>query len=320
MAAARIVVLDGHAANPGDLSWSALEALGELTVWERTPADLTVARAAGAQVVLTNKVLLNRTEVAALPDLRYVGVLATGYNVVDLNATRERGVVVTNVPAYSTASVVQVTFALLLELTHRVGHHDDLVHQGRWVSSPDFSFFDQPLVELDGLTLGIIGLGGIGQAVARVAQALGMNVIAATRTPRQVPGVELVALEALAARADVISLHCPLTAENTGLVDAAFLARTKPTAYLINTARGPLLNEADVAAALNDGRLAGVGVDVLSTEPPLADNPLLSCRNCVITPHYAWASVAARRRLLAVAADNVAAFLAGAPKNVVNGV
>ncbi len=316
----RIVVLDGFAANPGDLSWSALEALGELTVHDRTPAALTVERAAGAQVVLTNKVLLNAAEIAALPDLRYIGVLATGYNVVDLDAARARGIAVTNVPAYSTASVVQTTFALLLELTHRVGQHDQLVHDGAWVSSPDFSFFAQPLRELDGLTLGIIGLGGIGQAVARVANALGMRVIAHTRTPREVPGVALVSLDQLAAEADVISLHCPLTADNKGLIDAAFLARVKPSALLLNTARGPLLNEADVAAALNDGRLAGAGLDVLSTEPPAADNPLLSARNAVITPHYAWASVAARERLLAVATDNVRAFLAGQPRNVVNGV
>jgi glycerate dehydrogenase len=315
----RIVVLDGHTANPGDLDWRELAALGECTVHARTPRELTVARAADAPLVLTNKVVLDAAVLAALPALRYVGVLATGYNVVDLPAADARGIVVTNIPAYSTASVVQLTFGLLLELTLGVGHHARAVHEGRWAASPDFAFYDWPLVELDGLTLGIVGFGRIGQAVARVAQALGMSVQAHVRSPRPAPdGVRFVDLDTLFATSDVVSCHCPLTPETAGLVNAERLARMKPSAYLLNTSRGPVVNESDLAAALNAGRLAGAGVDVLSTEPPAADNPLLTARNCVITPHVAWATQAARRRLMAIAAANVRAFLAGVPTNVVN--
>lgn len=315
----KIVVLDGHTGNPGDLSWDALAALGELTVHPRTPADQTVERCAGAAVVLTNKVVLDAGKLAQLPDLRYIGVLATGFNVVDCAAARERGIVVTNVPAYSTASVVQTTFALLFELTHGAGHHAAAVRGGRWAASPDFSFADQPLVELDGLTLGILGFGQIGQAVARAGQAFGLRVQAYVRSARPAPdGVTFVGLDELFVTSDVLSLHCPLTPETQGLVNAARLATMKPSAYLLNTARGPVVDEADLAAALNAGALAGAGLDVLSVEPPRADNPLLSARNCVITPHYAWASVAARRRLMEVAVGNVAAFVAGSPRNVVN--
>lgn len=315
----RLVILDAHTANPGDLDWSGLEALGALTVYPRTPADQTVARAAGAQVVLTNKVVLGADELAALPDLRYLGVLATGTNVVDLAAAAARGVVVTNVPAYSTASVAQVTLALLLELTHGVGAHAAAVHGGRWETSEDFSFTLQPLVELAGRRLGLVGLGAIGAAVARLGLALEMEVVAHTRSGRELPGVRAVGLEELAATSDVVSLHCPLTEATRGLVDAAFLARMKPTAYLLNTARGPLVDEAALAAALYAGRLAGAGLDVLSEEPPSADNPLLGAPRCVITPHLAWASVAARRRLIDIATANVAAWAAGAAVNVVAG-
>ncbi|MCM2265628.1 MAG: D-2-hydroxyacid dehydrogenase [Desulfuromonadales bacterium] len=313
----KIVVLDGHAANPGDLDWAPLAALGDLTVHDRTPAALMLERAAGAQVVLTNKVLLGAAEMAALPELRYIGVLATGYNVVDVAAARERGVVVTNVPAYSTPSVAQHVFALLLELTRGVGRHADLVREGRWSASPDFAFWETPQVELAGLTLGIVGFGAIGQAVARVALAFGMRVLVQTRTPDQAkwPDVSFVGLDELFTQADVVSLHCPLIEETRHLVNAARLATMKPTAYLINTGRGPLVDEAALAAALQSGQIAGAGLDVLAQEPPPVDNPLLTAPNCVITPHLAWATRAARQRLLDTATANVRAFVEGKPQN-----
>lgn len=314
-----IVVLDGHTANPGDLDWSPLAALGDLTVHDRTPAELTVARAAGAQVVLTNKVVLGAQELAALPELRYIGVLATGYNVVDVAAARERGVVVTNVPAYSTPSVAQHVFALLLELTRGAGRHAALVRQGRWSASADFAFWATPQVELAGLTMGVVGFGAIGQAVARIALAFDMRVLVHTRTPvpAKWPQVRFTDLGELFARADVVSLHCPLTDQTRGLVDAARLATMKPSAYLINTGRGPLVDEAALAAALRAGTIAGAGLDVLVQEPPPADNPLLAAPNCIITPHLAWATRAARQRLLDVAIDNVRAFMEGKPQNQV---
>jgi len=313
----KIVVLDGYTANPGDLDWSPLVALGELTVHDRTAAALTLERAAGAQVVLTNKVVLGATELAALPDLRYIGVLATGYNVVDVSAARERGIVVTNVPAYSTPSVAQHVFALLLELTRGAGRHAALVRQGRWSSSPDFAFWEGAQVELAGLTFGIVGFGAIGRAVARIAGAFGMRVLVHTRTPDPAawPEVTFVGSDELFTTADIVSLHCPLTDETRGLVNAGRLAAMKPTAYLINTGRGPLVDEAALAAALHAGRIAGAGLDVLSQEPPQANNPLLLAPNCVITPHLAWATTASRQRLLDVAVDNVRAFLAGELRN-----
>lgn len=311
-----IVVLDGYTLNPGDLSWEPLQAMGACTIYARTPAELTVARVQEAEVVLTNKVVLSREVIAQLPKLRYIGVLATGYNVVDVATARERGIVVTNVPAYSTHSVAQLVFALLLELTHHVGHHAQSVHDGRWSASPDFSYADYPLIELDGLTMGIVGLGRIGRAVAALAQAFGMSVLAYHYRPVAPPaGVELVELDELFRRADVVSLHCPLTADNAGMVHAGRLALMQPGAFLINTARGPLINEQDLADALNAGRLAGAGLDVLSVEPPPADNPLLSAKNCLITPHFAWATHAARIRLLTAAVENLRAFLDGSPVN-----
>lgn len=313
----KIVVLDGYAANPGDLDWSPLTALGELTVHDRTPAELTVARAAGAQVVLTNKTALGAAELAALPELRYIGVLATGYNVVDVAAARERGIVVTNVPAYSTPSVAQQVFALLLELTRGAGRHAALVRQGRWSTAPDFCFWEGPQVELAGLTFGIVGFGAIGQAVARIAQAFGLRVIVHTRTPDPAawPEVTFVERAALFAQADVVSLHCPLTEETRGMINATTLAAMKPGAYLINTGRGLLVDETALAAALHAGQIAGAGLDVLVQEPPAADNPLLTAPNCVITPHLAWATRASRQRLLDVAVDNVRAFVAGREQN-----
>lgn len=313
----KIVVLDGYTANPGDLDWSPLATLGELTVHDRTPAALILERAVGAQAVLTNKVVLGADEMAALPELRYIGVLATGYNVVDVAAARARGIAVTNVPAYSTPSVAQHVFALLLELARGVGRHADLVRGGRWSASPDFAFWATPQVELAGLTFGIVGFGAIGRAVARIARAFDMRVLVHTRTPVPAadPDVTFVMLDELFAESDVVSLHCPLTEQTRGLVNAARLAQMKPTAWLLNTGRGPLVDEAALAAALHVGRIAGAGLDVLTLEPPPAGNPLLAAPNCIITPHLAWATRAARQRLLDTAVDNVRAFLAGTSRN-----
>ena len=315
----RIVILDGLAGNPGDLSWAPVEALGEVTVHEVTPPDQTVARGAGAEVLLTNKTRLGEAELAALPACRYIGVLATGTNVVDLAAAARRGVVVTNVPAYSTASVAQATFALLLELTHHVGHHAETVRAGRWSRHRDFCYWDHPLIELDGLVLGLVGFGHIGRAVAAMGHAMGMRIMAyAPRPPAERPEwVRLAELEEVFRESDVLSLHCPLTAGNAGMVNAERLRLMKPTALLLNTARGGLIDEAALAEALNAGRLAGAGLDVLSVEPPPPENPLLQARNCLITPHLAWATRQARKRLMATAAGNLKAFLDGHPVNVV---
>lgn len=316
----KLVVLDGFTMNPGDLEWRRLEALGDLQVYERTPLELIVPRASGAAVVLTNKTPLSAETIRALPDLRFVGVLATGYNVVDLAAARERGIPVSNVPAYSTRSVQQMTFALLLELTQKCGAHDRAVKAGEWSRCEDFMFQFGPLVELDGLTFGVLGYGTIGRAVAQAALAFGMRVVAASRTrPAELPdGVEWVTVEELFRRSDVVSLHCPLTPETQSIICDRTLAWMKPTALLINTGRGGLVDEAALARALNEGRLAGAGADVLSTEPPAPSNPLLAAKNCVITPHCAWATRAARQRLLDITVANVQAFQAGRPIHVVN--
>ncbi len=317
----RLVVLDGYTLNPGDLNWGPLLDLSDHPeIYERTAPQDTVSRAADAEIVLTNKVVLDREVLAQLPKLRYVGILATGINVIDLMVARERGIVVTNVPAYSTASVVQLTLALLLELTQRVGHHANSVRQDNWVKSKDFAYWDFPLVELDGLTMGLVGFGAIAQGVARVAQSLGMRVLTTRRgeCPPEMPGVRAVDLDTLFRESDVLSVHCPLTPETKGLVNAARLATMKPTAYVLNTSRGPVVNEADLADALNAGRIAGAGLDVLSTEPPGADNPLLNAKNCFITPHIAWATKASRGRLLATVVANIRAFLDGKPQNVVS--
>ncbi|MEA3211936.1 MAG: glycerate dehydrogenase [Chthoniobacter sp.] len=315
-----IVVLDAFTANPGDLSWDALAALAPLAAYDRTAPGEIITRAAVASCVLTNKTALSAETIAALPALRYIGVLATGYNIVDVAAARARGVVVANVPAYSTSSVAQVVFALLLELTHRTGHHANAVREGRWSACPDFSFWDGSLIELAGRTLGIVGYGQIGRAVARIALAFGMKVIAAKRDGRAGHDgeVELVEMETLFRSADVISLHCPLTAQTQGLINAERLGWMKPTAFLINTGRGQLIVERDLAAALDAGRIAGAGLDVLSVEPPPSDHPLLAAKNCLITPHFAWATRESRARLIDVATKNVRAFLAGTPQNVVN--
>lgn len=316
-----IIVLDGYTLNPGDLSWSVLESLGACTIHDRTSPERIVESAREADILFTNKVVLGRAELVQLPRLRYIGVLATGYNVVDVVAARERGIVVTNIPTYGTRSVAQMTFAHLLELTQHVGHHAETVRQGRWTQSKDFCYWDFPLVELEGLTLGLVGFGRIGRAVAELALAFGMKVLAydTAGSSGSGSGVSMVDLDTLFRDSDVVSLHCPLTADNKGLVNAVRLKLMKPTAFLINTSRGPLVDEAALAAALNAGGLAGAGLDVLSSEPPRADNPLLTARNCHMTPHLAWATKAARERLLATAIFNLRAFLSGQPKNVVTG-
>jgi glycerate dehydrogenase len=316
----KIVILDGYTANPGDLSWDEFARLGTLEVFDRTSGEQIVTRLQGAAVAMTNKVVLNREIISALPDLRYIGVTATGYNIVDIVAARERGIVVCNVPEYGTQEVAQAVFALLLELVFRAGHHAATVREGKWSRSADFCYWDYPLIGLGGLTLGIVGYGRIGQAVARIGQAFGMKILATrrTRSASVNDGVQYVDLDTLLRTSDVISLHCPLTPESKEMVNAKFLAQMKPKAFLINTARGGLVDEPALAEALNQGRIAGAGLDVLSTEPPPANNPLLTAKNCIITPHIAWATKTARARLLQIAADNIRAWQAGKAQNVVN--
>ena len=318
----KIVVLDGHTLNPGDLSWKGLEALGECRIYERTATEETVSRAANAEIVLTNKTVLSREIIEKLDALQYIGVLATGYNVVDIDAAGNRSILVSNVPTYGTESVAQMVFAHILNLTQNVGYHARTVSEGRWNHCPDFCFWDTPLIELQGLTMGIVGFGRIGRATAKLAQAFGMKVIAYDITsPTEMPeGCEMVTLEDFFQMADVISLHCPLTPETENLINTQRLALMKPTAFLINTSRGLLVDEQALADTLNNERLAGAGLDVLSVEPASEHNPLITAKNCYITPHIAWATRAARKRLLQVAVDNVTAYLAGKPQNVVNGV
>jgi glycerate dehydrogenase len=314
----RIVVLDGHTLDPGDNPWDELASLGDLTVYERTPPELTVERARGADVVLTNKTRLDAAALAELPSLRFVAVLATGYDVVDVAAAAQHGIPVANVPEYGTDSVAQHVFALLLELCHRVGEHDRAVERGDWQRSPDFSFWLTPPIELAGKTMGIVGHGRIGRRVADIARAFGMSVLVSGRTRPAVTDATWVATDELFERSDVVSLHCPLTEATRALVDRTMLARMRPTAFLINTARGPLVDEEALAQALREGVIAGAGLDVVAVEPMRADNPLRDAPNCVITPHLAWASLAARRRLMGTAVENVRAFLAGSPIHVVN--
>ena len=309
----RIVVLDGHTVNPGDNPWDPVARLGDLTVFDRTPPALVIERARHAEIVLTNKTRLDAAAFRSLPALRFVAVLATGFDVVDVAAARERAIAVSNVPEYGTDSVAQHTFALLLELCNRAALHASAVAAGEWSRSSDFSFWKAPIVELSGLTMGIVGSGRIGRRVADIARAFGMEVTAASARL-----AERAKLVDLFTRADVVSLHCPLTAETAGLVDRALLRRMKRTAFLLNTARGGLVDEAALRAALEAGELAGAGFDVASREPIEPSNPLLGAPNLVLTPHLAWASLAARRRLMDTTARNVAAFLAGTPINVVN--
>lgn len=315
----KIVVLDGHALNPGDLSWEQLAQLGELTIHPRTALELVVERAAGADIVLTNKTRLPAEFLERLPQLRYIGVMATGYDVVDVAFACSRGIVVTNVPEYGTRSVAQMVFALLLELTNHVGLHARRVRDGAWSASPDWCFWERPLIELASLTLGIVGYGNIGRAVASTALSLGMKVLVTTRRaadPSQTE-VEWVDLPSLLKASDVVTLHCPLVPDTRHLIDTPTLSLMKPGAVLINTARGRLINESALAAALEDGRLAGAALDVLSSEPPPPDHPLLRAKNCIITPHHAWATRAARERLLGTVVENIRSFLSGEPSNVV---
>ncbi len=318
----KIVVLDGYAANPGDIGWESWKALGELTVYERTAPEETVARCKDAEIVLTNKVIFDVNVIEALPALKYIGVLATGYNVVDLEAATKHGVIVTNIPAYSTLSVAQMVFAHLLNITHHVASHAERVANGAWQNSKDFCFWDSELIELDGLTLGIVGLGNIGRAVARIAQTFGMKVMAYSSKSEEAlaeMGIQKAAsYEDVFRIADVVSLHCPLNAQTKHLVNAERLALMKPSAILINTGRGPLIDEQALADALNSGKIYAAGVDVLTQEPPRAGSPLIGARNCYITPHVAWATRAARERLDKIAFANVRAFLDGCPQNVVN--
>ena len=315
----KIVILDGYSADPGDLSWEELEQMGEVTVYDRTSPSETVQRAANADVVLTNKVVLDREKIAQLPRLKYIGVLATGYNVVDIEAAHERGIVVTNVPAYSTESVAQMVFAHLLTVTNRTEHYAIQNRSGRWSASPDFCYWDFPLMELAGKTFGIVGLGNIGHRVAEIALAFGMKVKAVTsKSQEQLPaGIEKADLQTLLSSADVLSLHCPLTANTRHLINADTLRLMKPTAILINTGRGPLIDDQAVANALQEGLLGAFCADVLTTEPPSSNNPLLSQPNAFITPHIAWASTEARTRLLQIAIANVRAFASGKPQNTV---
>ena len=319
----KIVVLDGYTENPGDLSWDALSQLGELTVYDRTdPRDeaLIISRMAGAELVLTNKTPITRAAIDACPRLHFIGILATGYNVVDCAYAREKGIPVSNVPAYGTASVSQFSIALLLELCHHIGHHDRAVHDGRWERCADWCFWDYPLIELEGKTMGIIGFGRIGQAEGRIARALGMRVLVHDLHPTDA-GRELadyVDLDTLYARADVISLHCNLTPENTGMICAASIEKMKDGVLIVNNARGPLINEADLAAALESGKVAGAALDVVSTEPIRGDNPLLHAKNCILTPHISWAPIESRQRIMDCTVENAKAFLNGTPTNVVN--
>ena len=319
----KLVVLDGYTENPGDLSWAQLEALGELTVYDRTSyteSPLIAQRIADAQIVVTNKTPLSRQTIEACPGIRLIAVLATGYNVVDCACAKERGIPVVNVPAYGTASVSQYSIALLLEICHHIGHHSASVHAGNWASNPDWCYWDYPLIELEGKTIGIIGFGRIGQAEGRIAKAMGMRVLACDIHPNDAGRAvgEYVDLDTLLRESDVVSLHCNLTPENTGLINKAAIEKMKDGAILINNARGQLLAEQDVADALNSGKLAAAGLDVVSTEPIRPDNPLLRAKNCIITPHISWAPKESRRRIMDITAENIRAFLNGTPQNVVN--
>lgn len=313
----KIVVLDGYGLNPGDLSWDAVSQLGELTVYDRTSSEEIIARSAGAEAILTNKTVITAEIMEALPDLKYIGVLATGYNVVNIDAAREKGIVVTNIPAYSTPSVAQMVFAHILNIAQQVQHHSEEVRKGRWTNNADFCFWDTPLIELREKKIGLVGLGHTGYNTARIAIGFGMQVTAYTsKSSLQLPPeIKKRTLDELFSECDIVSLHCPLTDETKELVNAERLRLMKPTAILINTGRGPLVNEQDLADALNAGKLYAAGLDVLSSEPPKADNPLLTARNCYITPHIAWASWEARTRLMDILVENIKAFQAGKPVN-----
>jgi glycerate dehydrogenase len=316
----KIVVLDGYALNPGDLSWDSLKQLGEVEIHDRTPEELVVERVDKADVVLTNKTPLSQAALSQLPALKYIGVLATGYNIVNTQAARERGIVVTNIPTYGTASVAQFAIALLLELCHHVGLHAEAVRNGEWSRNPDWSFWKTPLIELSGKTIGIVGFGRIGRQTAAIAAALGMRVVANDAVEAgapDYPGFKWMPLDQIVSEVDVLSLHCPLFPENKGMINSERLGRMRRSAFLLNTSRGPLVVDQELADALNDGVIAGAALDVLSLEPPIASNPLLSAKNCIVTPHMAWATKEARSRLLDIAVENVRAFVEGRVVNAV---
>lgn len=317
----KIVVLDGYTLNPGDLSWDRIKTKGELIVYDRTPADKIVERAHGAEIIFTNKTPLSAEVLKALPGLKYVGVLATGYNVVDTEAAKAMGITVTNIPTYGTMAVAQFTFALLLEMCHHVWAHSEEVKHGAWSRNPDFCFWSYPLIELAGKTMGIIGFGRIGRSVAKIAQALGMKVLAYDsfrEDSLETETLRYAELDELLASADVISLHCPLFENNKGMINRSTIAKMKDGVMIINTSRGQLIVEEDLTEALNSGKVAGAAMDVLAVEPPKDDNPLFNAKNCIITPHIAWAPKESRERLMNIAADNLEQFLAGNPVNVVN--
>ncbi len=315
----KLVVLDAYTLNPGDLSWKFFEDFCDITVYDRTPMDMVLERCAGADFIFTNKVIINAEVIQQLPKLKYIGVLATGYNVVDIEAANARGIIVTNIPAYSTNSVAQLVFAHIFAHFNKVEMHSKHVAKGGWVNSIDFSYFLSPQTELAGKTMGIVGYGKIGSKIAQIALAFDMKVLIANRSVKiGLPnGIEQVPLEKLFAQSDIVSINCPLTDENKGFVNRELISKMKSSALLVNTGRGPLVNEPDLAEALNNGTIAGASLDVLSTEPPAADNPLLKAKNCMITPHIAWATFEARRRLMYIAADNLKAFIKGKPVNVV---
>ena len=314
----KIVVLDGYALNPGDLTWDDLKKLGDVEIYDRTESQRILERAKDAELVFSNKTLLSAELLRQLPKLKYVGVLATGYNCVDIKAAKELGITVTNIPTYGTASVAQFVFALVLELCHNVKRHHDAVAAGQWATSNDWTFWLTPLIELEGKVIGIVGLGRIGRQVARIASAFGMRVIATDQVPITEPGVQATTLEKLLAEADVVSLHCPLFPETRGLMNRTRLATMKRSAFLINTSRGPLIVDQDLADALNAEVIAGAGLDVLSVEPPVGANPLFKAKNCLVTPHIAWATKEARIRLMNIAVKNAESFLGKQPVNVVN--
>lgn len=317
----KIVILDGYTLNPGDLSWDELKKLGDVTIYDRTPADLIVSRAAGAEIVFTNKTPMGEEVINNLPALKFIGVLATGYNVVNIQTAKEKGIVVANVPGYGTPSVVQMTFALLLELCQHVQQHNEAVRAGKWSQCLDFCFWDYPLVELEGKTMGIIGYGSIGQKVGDVATAFGMNLIGNSRTRTDQShrsNFRWADIPELLAELDVVTIHCPLFPETKGLINKNSLKTMKSSAFLLNTARGPIIEDQDLADALNNEVIAGAGIDVLSIEPPTQGNPLFSAKNCVITPHIGWATREARQRLMDITVHNLTSFIKGSPINVIN--
>lgn len=316
----KIVILDGYTENPGDLSWAPFEALGEVTVYDRTPAAQIIPRIGDAEIVITNKTPLREATLDACPSIRYIGVLATGYDVVDVQAARARGIPITNVPAYGTAAVGQYAIAMLLEICHHVAHHAQAVRDGRWASNPDWCFWDYPLIELDGKTLGVVGFGRIGRQTATVAKALGMRILAHDSSPCDEGRAigEYVSLDELYAQSDVIALHCPLFPETRGMICKESIAKMKDGVILLNNSRGPLINEQDLADALESGKVYAAGLDVVSVEPIRDDNPLLHAKNCLITPHISWAPKESRARIMDMAADNLSQWIAGTPIHVVN--